>query len=306
MSTVVVVNPASAAGRTGRDWPLVTAALRDAGVDVETRLTAAPGDATALTREALAAGVQRVVACGGDGTFNEVVNGYLDGSGVPVSPDACIGLIPSGTGGDLRRTLGLPVHVASAAALLARGDVRRVDAGRIEYDDGGRRHFVNVASCGLGGEVDARVNASRKAAGGRLTFLWHSLRALAAFGRQPARIEVDGALFVGDIQNVAIANGRYFGGGMRIAPGADPADGLLDVVVIGAGRLRSIVELPRVYSGSHLGRPGVVSMRGTAIRVTPLDDRRLLFDVDGEQVGHAPATVRVLPGVLRVCAPARS
>lgn len=309
LDTVVIVNPASAAGVTEHHWPEVRAALDDAGVDFEVRMTAFSGDATRLTREALGAGAQRVVAVGGDGTINEVVNGFFDEvAGDPISPTAILGLLPSGTGGDFRKTAGIPVHKPAAAALLARGDSRPIDVARIDYlDSAGRasawRYFVNIADCGLGGEVVARVNQGPKRAGGRLTFLYHSLRAAIEFGRRPVRVEVDGTPIEGEMQNVVIANGRYFGGGMRIAPSAELDDGLLDVVLLSAGRVRSLLDIRRVYDGSHIGRPGCTWLRGRRIAVTPLDGAEFLFDVEGEQAGAAPATVTVLPGALRLCAP---
>ncbi|MBV8348649.1 MAG: hypothetical protein JOZ49_14315, partial [Mycolicibacterium sp.] len=121
VTTVAVVNPASGGGRTGRAWPELRRTLAGAGVDVEERLTTAPREATELTRSALRDGCERVVAVGGDGTLNEVVNGFLDPDGRPIAPEAVLGLVPSGTGGDFRRTMGIPAGGAAAAAVLAAG-----------------------------------------------------------------------------------------------------------------------------------------------------------------------------------------
>jgi YegS/Rv2252/BmrU family lipid kinase len=306
--TLVIVNPASAGGRTFKQWPLVQRCLVDAGIDFEARITAAPADAIALTREALRDGVTRVVAVGGDGTLNELVNGWFDPHTLqPINPDACLGLLPSGTGGDFRKTAGVPLNHAAAAALLARGDTRRFDAGRIDYHGGGApapRWFVNIADCGIGGEVVHRVNRSRKAAGGTATFLYHSLAAVMRYGSRMVRVDVDGEVHEGPVQNVVVANGRYFGGGMHIAPQASLDDGLFDVILAAdLGVRRSLGGLPRLYKGTHIGRPGIGYSRGRVVTVTPLEQRPVLFDVEGEQVGRAPATLTCLPGVLRFCAP---
>jgi YegS/Rv2252/BmrU family lipid kinase len=306
--TLIIVNPASAGGRTGREWPRVHRCLLDAGVVFVPRITSASGDATRLTREALREGYARVVAVGGDGTLNEVVNGFFDPESLqPVNRDAVLGMIPSGTGGDFRKSVGIPRAHATACALLARGDVRVVDVGRIDYHGGGApapRWFVNIADCGIGGDVVHRVNRSRKAAGGTLTFLYHSLASLLTFGSRMLRVDVDGEVQEGALQNVVVANGRYFGGGMKIAPQASLEDGLFDVVLAeDLGRLRSLGGLGRLYRGEHLGRPGVTLKRGRVVTVTPLEQRPILFDVEGEQVGRAPATLTCLPGALRVCAP---
>ena len=307
--TLVVVNPASAAGRTGREWPKVPRCLVDAGVEFEPRITSAAGDATRLTREALRDGFSRIVAVGGDGTLNEVVNGFFDPDTLqPVNSDAVLGMLPSGTGGDFRRTAGIPVHHAAACALLARGDARRIDVGRIDYHGGGApgpRWFVNIADCGMGGDVVQRVNASRKSRGGTVTFLYHSLAALVRFGSRMVRVDVDGESIEGPLQNVVVANGAYFGGGMRIAPGARLDDGVFDVVLTAdLGVRRSLTGLPSLYKGGHIGRPGITLRRGRSVTVTPLEQRPILFDVEGEQVGRAPATLTCLAGAIRLCAPA--
>lgn len=303
--TVVVVNPASGGGRTGRRWPQLRRTLAEAGVAVEERHTSAPGEAVELTRTALREGFERVVAVGGDGTLNEVLNGYLDAAGTPVAPGAVLGLLPSGTGGDFRRTAGIPTAPEAAVAVLASGTTRPVDVGRLTLEAGGAvRHFINIADCGVGGEVVARVNRSSKRAGGTATFLWHSLASVLGFRPRAARVEIDGVGEEGRYQNVVIANGRYFGGGMCVAPGADLGDGLFDVVLFGdLSRVRSLTGIRRIYAGSHIGQPGIRLLRGRRVRVTPLDDEPMRFEMEGEEVGPCPATVTLLPGAVRLCAP---
>jgi diacylglycerol kinase (ATP) len=310
LTTVAVVNPASAGGRTARAWPAMRRALAQAGVDLEERLTGGRFEAVELTREALRSGCERVVAVGGDGTLNEVLNGFFDAAGGAVAPGAVLGLLPSGTGGDFRRTAGIPTAAAEAATVLAAGSWRPVDVGRLVLDtpaaSGVRtRHFINIADCGIGGDVVARVNRSRaRWAGGTATFLWHSLASLLSYRPRAARVEVDGQALEGRFQNVVIANGRYFGGGMCVAPGADCADGVFDVVLFGdLSRLRSLTGIRRIYAGRHLDTPGVSLHRGRTVRVTPLDDEPLQFEMEGEELGPAPATATLLPGAVRLAVP---
>src|SRR6202011_1714561 len=155
---VFVVNPASANGRTGREWPDLSAKLKALGVDHEAVLTRAPAEATELTAVALAGGAEIVVAVGGDGTLNEVANGFFLKGDPPA--DSAIALMPYGTGGDFRRTFSLPTELAEVAQMLNGGGRRRIDAGRIDMqsldDIPLTRHFINIADAGIGGGVGGR------------------------------------------------------------------------------------------------------------------------------------------------------
>jgi YegS/Rv2252/BmrU family lipid kinase len=307
--TLVLVNPVSAGGRTMHRWPGIRAALREAGIDIHAHLTLGPGDATLVTRRAITRdGIRRVVAVGGDGTLNEVVNGCFDERGAPLARDLTVGLIPSGTGSDIRRTLGLPTDPHAAARLLAGGTTRTIDVGRIVFADGSHRLFANVADCGLGGEVVTRINRSRQKRAGLLgsaAFLGVSVTELMSFRNRDVLLTIDGVTTRQRVQQVVIANGRCFGGGMRIAPGADPADGLLDVVVVGdISRFGALLAVPRLFRGTHLGLAAVSSHRARSIGIAVADgESPPRFDVDGEQVGSAPAEITVLPQALRFAAP---
>ena len=302
----LVMNPASAGGRTHRNWPAIARALGSAGVPFDLHRTAAAGDATQAVRAALAGGYRTVVVVGGDGTLNEVVNGFFDREGVPIGGDAMLALLPSGTGGDFRRAAAIPAGLDAAARLIASRTSRRIDAGRVDFADGQRRFFVNIADCGMGGEVAARVNrGGRKGGGARgsAMFLAISLSTLLRYASRIAHIEIDGTRIDRDVRSVVVANGRYFGGGMRVAPGAELDDGRFDVVIIGeTGRTRALIGIPSLYRGRHVRRPEVEVHRARVVRVS-CDGAPMLFDVEGEQVGTTPATLTCLPGVISICAP---
>jgi len=306
--TLILVNPASAGGKTLRRWPDILAALRAARVPITPRLTAYAGEATVLTREALGNGVRRVVAVGGDGTLNEVVNGCFTDSGEAIADDVTVGLIPSGTGGDFaRRTLRLSDDPARNARLLVDGSTRLIDVGRVEFSNGTVRYFVNIADCGIGGEVVARVNRSPFKGGGlrgTAVFLGTSLATLMRFGGRDATIDIDGHVIRRRVQQVVVANGRAFGGGMLVAPDAKPDDGLFDVVVVAEmGRIQGLRAVPALYRGKHLQHRAIEVRRGRVVSVRPESGDELLFDVEGEQVGRAPATITCMPRALRIVAP---
>jgi diacylglycerol kinase (ATP) len=246
-----------------------------------------------------------IAVVGGDGTLNEVVQAYLGPSGeANKGPD--LALIPSGTGGDFTKTLGLSGALEEAVSRIRHGSRRPVDLGvlRLTTNDGeeDKLHaFVNVASFGIGGQVDAIVNGSPKWLGGRAAFLTGTLRAMASYKNASVRVKVDGIpWYEGPIFNVAIANGRFFGGGMMIAPHADPSDGRFEIVAVGDLNRAEVLGLStRIYKGAHLAADGVRVTCGTRIEAEPLHPwASVLLDVDGEQPGKLPVKASILKGAL--------
>jgi diacylglycerol kinase (ATP) len=301
---VFIVNPASSNGRTGRRWPGVSARLGAMGLEHVTRTTEGVGHATELCAAAVAGGAASVVAVGGDGTLNEVANGFFQAGDPPAG--VALGLMPLGTGGDFRRTLEIPTDVARAGAIIAARRLRRIDAGRIEMTgiDGTpyTRHFVNIADSGLGGQVVERVNRTSKALGGRISFQYASLATLLTYRPQAVSVRSEEGSYEGAAESVVVANGRYFGGGMWIAPRAEPDDGLFDVVVMGdLGRVQAIRSMNSVYKGKHLENPAVHTWRTARLKVD--SPERVLVDVDGEMCGTLPATFTVLPAALEFIVP---
>ncbi len=305
MKTYVVVNPASQNGRTGRRWPEMAQRLRAKVGDFEVGFTERPRHASTLVRGALERGSEMVVSVGGDGTHNEVINGFFPG-GETINPEAILAVVPTGTGGDLRRTLGLPKDTLESIAYVGERP-HRVDAGLLSYTDneGGTQtaSFINITSFGISGLVDQVVNSSSKALGGKLSFLLGTARAALRYDNQPIRFRLDGGEWQRrTINNFAVANGRYFGGGMKVAPEAHMADGLFDVVIIGdLGTTALLKGMRKLYSGSHIGDEGIEVFRAKVVEAEAEGDHEVLIDMDGEQAGRLPARLTVLPGVLRVC-----
>jgi YegS/Rv2252/BmrU family lipid kinase len=307
-NTVVIVNPNSAGGQTRRRWPRLEATLREAIGAFQPLFTERAGHATALARQALRDGAELVVSRGGDGTLNEVVNGFFDAArpAAPINHTAALALLPAGTGGDFPKTLGTPRDFDHAARALAAARPRPIDVGRLEYlDHEGQpalRHFINIASFGIGGLVDRYVNRSSKALGGKASFFLASLRATLAYKNAPVRITLDeGASSERTVYSVAVANGRYFGGGMKIAPDAALDDGAFDVITIGdVAKHTMLLHGTRVYSGTHTSLPFVTVERARRVRAESSRGEVVLLDVDGEQPGRLPATFEILPGAVRM------
>ena len=301
--TVYVVNPHAGNGATGREWPRISKMAGDLLGPFETCLTGGPDDATRMTREHLLQGADRIVCVGGDGTLNEVVNGFFDESG-PIRKDAVLGFLPNGTGCDFCRTMPIPSGIGPSLQTIREGYIRTIDLGRIRFRNhqGGTstRYFHNIASFGLGGEVVDRVNRTSKVCGPFITFIWGTLVSLFAYGNKRIRLRVDdGDERTVDVLNIAIANGRYHGGGMLVAPDAEPDDGLFHVTVIGAMSLPLVFwHLPKLYTGK-IKVISQVSMR-TGKRVTAASEQRVLLDIDGEQPGTLPADLEIVPKALKM------
>jgi diacylglycerol kinase (ATP) len=300
--TLVVLNPRSRNGATRRRFASLETLLRDHLGSLEVEWTRAPRDAERIAREGVRAGIERIVVAGGDGTTSEVVSGLL---GAGLGGYAEVAPLPLGTGGDLGRTLEIPRKLDLALQGIAAGKSRKLDAGRVRYRDRSGRertvHFLNVTSFGVSGLITELVNRATKAFGGRVSFLLGTLRGITRYRPEMVRIRVEGELVHdGPLVLGTAANGRYFGGGMRIAPRAEPADGLFDVVVIpGFSKLRLLGELPRIYRGSHLEVPAVSFHRGQRIEAEAAPGR-VWMEIDGEPLGTLPASIEVLPAAISV------
>lgn len=307
MIPVVIVNPRAGGGRAGREWPALSEGLAVAVGRFDRAFTSAPLDATRLAADAARQGRPLVVAVGGDGTVNEVVDGLR---AVAAAPDALpeLAIVMIGTGADLARTLSLPSTAADQVSRAGQPRVRVIDAGRADYVDDASaprsRHFVNVGGFGLSGATDRVVNARGwlRVFGARAAFQVGVARALLSWRNQPVAISVDGAPeFTVTAKLGAVANGCWFGGGMRIAPQAVIDDGLLEVVVVGDVSAATLVRrLPMVYRGEHVALPEVRVLRGREVRVRPIGSAPVPLDLDGESPGHLPATFSVVPRALRI------
>ena len=298
-----VVNPASANGATLKRWPEIASAFAQEGVHIEHSFTEGPGHATELARQYLQGGYNLIVTVGGDGTANEVVNGFFNGNN-PVNGNAAFGYISTGTGGDLGRTIGTPKDPRSAVRKLINSTPRFLDVGRVEYlDSNGKdalRYFINVAGLGLDGETVDRVNRTSKAFGGFVSFLWGTVVSVVLYKNKKMEIIVDGKAVCNEpVTTVVVGNGCYFGGGMFALPHALMDDGLFDIIILhDLSKLNLLVSLPRVYKGTHLSHPRITSLRGKTIEV--YSDEQVLLNLDGEQPGRAPAKIELVPGAINL------
>ncbi len=301
-----ILNPNAAMGAVKKAWPRIEALAKNRLGSFQALHTAGPGDATNLTRQALLEGTEIVVCIGGDGTLNEVINGFMQEGGL-LRQDALLAFIPMGTGCDFIRTVSIPRDANRVFDLILDSRARAIDLGLLRYrDHQGRpasRYFHNLTSFGLGGEVDERVNRTTKALGGFVSFIWATLISLLIYDKKRVHLTVDNSFDQEVITwNMAVANGQYHGGGMRVAPGAAVDDGLFHITVIGDLSLPQVfLNLPKLYNGKILEVNKVFSLTGK--RIEAHSDQRVLLDVDGEQPGQLPVSIEIVPGALHLIAP---
>jgi YegS/Rv2252/BmrU family lipid kinase len=314
MSVVLVVNPSSGGGRTGKKLDQLNAMARafltPRWGEVRTVLTTQRGDGVQCAREAAEAGTNLVVAVGGDGTANEVVNGILASGQLGTA----FSILPAGTGSDLVRSLQIPAEWPAAMRAISEGepwDADVLDASFGQADGSTRSRFgINVIGVGMSGDVVRRVNESSKAWGGLVSFLSATLSAMVTWPAPWAQVSwrrPDGSTgeWEGRLMNAFLANGSFCGGGMCVAPSGRMDDGLMNLAIVPkASILRMVADTRRLYDGTLEVADGVLSDTATEVTVRAVGDA-FPSDVDGEQPGGTPVTVRVRPGRLPVVAPAR-
>jgi len=302
-SIAFIVNPRAGNGSTGLKWPAIEARARNRLGSFKSYVTTAAGEAKHFTKKAITSGARLVVCVGGDGTLNEVVNGFME-IGESDRSGLSLGFVPGGTGCDFIKTVSIPKDMEKAIDLIAAGTERCIDLGRLFFKDHDgrdcRRYFLNITSFGLGGEVDQRVNKTTKAFGPFISFIWATLISILLYGKKKIMFKVDHS-FEQEliIWNVVVANGQYHGGGMWVAPDASVDDGLFDITVIGDLSLPEVfLNLPKLYNGKIKDIDKVITLAGEKIEA--LSDQRVLLDVDGEQPGMLPVVIDIVPGALNI------
>jgi diacylglycerol kinase (ATP) len=262
-----------------------------------------PGQLTELARRAAEDGATLLVAVGGDGTVNEVVNGIAGRAGVDLA------IVPRGTGRDFARTYGIPHRLDDALRTARDGRTREIDLGRARFrswqGEMVETYFANIASAGMSGAIAKRANETTKALGGKASYFWATFAVFARWRTSEITVAVDGESRRSWMHDVVVANGRYFGGGMMICPQAEPDDGAFDVLLIGNLTKRDLIlTLPKTYRGKHLPHPKAELLRGSIVEIDAPEP--LPVELDGEQPGTTPARFDLVPRGLRLRVPADS
>jgi YegS/Rv2252/BmrU family lipid kinase len=287
-SHLVLVNPSAGGGRVRDLLPSLEGALRDYGIPHRLVMTTSLEHGIDEAREA-AAGGEIPVVMSGDGLIGQI-GGALAGTGVPM------GVIPGGRGNDLARVLGIPTDPGEAARVAVEAEERLLDVANVEGTP-----FMGIASFGFDSDAN-RIANEAKLVKGNAVYVYAALRALAAW--KPARftVKVDGERHEFTGYSVGVGNSKAYGGGMWLLPMAELDDGKLDVIFTKkCSKLRCLIELPKLFKGTHVDSEFTEFLRGEEIEVS--SDRPFAIYADGDPIGATPAIIRVERRCLRVIAP---
>ncbi|MCX6555045.1 MAG: diacylglycerol kinase family lipid kinase [Candidatus Aminicenantes bacterium] len=297
----VIVNPYSARGQTEKKWGSIQSAIKAHFREFKYVFTEKPRQATEIARSLIRDGFDLIIGVGGDGTLNEISNGFFgETSGKTINQDAALGIIPSGTGSDFIRFMKIPREFEKSAAMIKNSKNKKIDIGKITYGGAGAReqYFINVADFGLGAEVIKRIANVQSVQRGALTYYRGLLATLMNYRSKTVTLTVDGQQQLrGEYLIGAIANGRIFGGGMIIAPQAEPNDGFFDLVLIGDMKKLEIIRNTRLlYTGTIAKNPKVVILKARNIKVESQED--VFTEYDGEMGEKLPAEFSIVARAL--------
>ncbi|KAE8727534.1 Sphingoid long-chain bases kinase 2 [Hibiscus syriacus] len=307
---VFVVNPRGANGRTGKEWKKLLPYLQSrlgSDCNICESLTSGPSHAIDITREAIREGAHAVIAVGGDGTLHEVVNGFFsDGKPVANQNEAvystALGLIPLGTGSDFARTLGWKNDPREAIERIAKGVRSRIDVGVISREAEGSHYFINVADIHL--SAKAGYYASRYKKFGNMCYVIGALQAFMGHRNQDLRIKVNEGEWqtCSQVTALCVGNAKYFGGGMKITPNADPRSGSFEVVILQDFKWYDfLLKLHKLYNGTHLSVKNVTSRNVYTIEVDDISGSGSIFiQSDGEHLGFLPRKLSILPAAIEM------
>ncbi len=324
IDTVLVVNPNSSSGLTGKGWNELYSEIKQAlGVSVKVALTKKAGDGTVLARKFLKQGFKNIVAIGGDGTLNEVANGFFEepvginsntidtSSGFPplkpINPDAVMGVVPAGTRNVLAKSLGLPEGITNCCTAFHLGKSKKLDVIHAtvtspeDHSSMTSRICLNAAEMGVAGEIIERSKKVREVVNSRIVSTITSIAAtLPTYQSNECEISVnnDSKKFAVKMTMAVVANGQFLGGGFKAAPHANMSDGLLDLVVLkDSGSLKMIDELINMKDGDYKEEDNIIYRQVRQVTITS-KERDVTVTVDGEPIGILPATFEVIPQAL--------
>jgi YegS/Rv2252/BmrU family lipid kinase len=297
---LVIVNPNAGSRKGRRDWEEISKLLDSDGFNYEARFTEKSFHATELSRSGITEGFRRIIIVGGDGTMNEVVNGIFRQDSCH-SSEVILGMITVGTGNDWGKMYNIPQDYKKAIAAIKAGKTRLQDAGRAVYTINGtteQRYFANIAGLGFDASVVKRTNIQKtRGKSGKSSYYSALLKSLTSYKTTNTRVTVNEESTDNDTFSISIGIGKFSGGGMMQTPEALIDDGLFDITVIKSmNKLEIIRSLKKLYDGSILEHPKIISLKGDKIRIE--SEPEISLEADGESLGYSPIEFNIIPKSL--------
>ncbi|MFW5971971.1 MAG: diacylglycerol/lipid kinase family protein [Bacillota bacterium] len=300
-----IVNPVSANGKTALHWPSYEKFFRENNINMEVFLSRYAGDAVEISRQAVKNGYKKIMAVGGDGTVNEVINGFFQEDSL-IDDDIKLIVFSQGTGCDFNRNFQFGRKPDDIVHIINSNNFRKIDIGHVKYINHSgveeERYFVNLSDTGIGAATARLVNQSSKVFGGFITYLLGVFRILISYKNREIKVVIDGEeKYRQLINSVIIANGKYFGGGIKIAPRAELDNGFFNIVVLkNFSKIGIVLNLVKAYKGTHISHKLVESIKGKEIAISVVDGGISELEIDGESVGILPARFKILKSKLSI------
>jgi len=299
---LIIVNPNAGHEKGKKDWSTIAALLTKYGIEFDPRFTVRRRHAIDLTREGIGEGYRKILAVGGDGTMNEVVNGVFTQDVLPTT-SISLGMITVGTGNDWGKMFGIPTDYEEAVKILAAANTRLQDTGIVTYYHGimrESRYFLNIAGLGFDAVVVKRTNLQKdRGHKGKALYMINLLRSLLFYRHTVTSVAIDGNIIQDDVFTISIGIGRFSGGGMMQTPNAIPDDGLFDITIIRKIRKGDVImSLKMLYDGTILNHPKISGFTGREIAID--SDPLIHLEADGESLGHSPIEFRIMPKSVNI------
>ena len=307
---LVIVNPKASIGKAGKDWPQIKQILEKEGITFDYLITEYQGHAISLVRDSITGkGYRKIIAVGGDGTNNEVVNGIFTQKRFPTE-EIMMGIMPVGTGNDWRRTFDFGIDYQENAKIIKAGNTFKHDLGKVTYYNDGDpqvRYFLNAAGTGLDEAVCQSTNAMKQQGkGGAARYMINVAKCLFGFDCPHIQLEIDDQLvFDDEILSLGVGICRYKGGGMMTMPNAVPNDGLFDITAIRkVGMAKFAANISKIYDGTFIKKMNEVStFQGRKVKVTSIPAHALKLETEGETLTNSPFDFEMLQQSINMVVP---
>jgi len=295
--TKIIVNPHSAFGKTKKRWNKIKSFFSTIFKELRYEFTEAPKHAIDITKDAIFKGFNYIIGVGGDGTLNEIINGYMEND-KPLNEKVIVSTFPSGKGNDFYRSFSSKMKTNKLRNTYLYSKNKKIDIGKLKSSTG-ETYFINISSFGLSGDVVNHISHLREKIKTGLVYFLGALISLKKYKANNLRIKInnnniiEGRFFLG-----AVCNGKYFGGNMKINPGSVLDDGFLNLILLeNTSKLNVLKKLIKVYKGSHINDPEIILTKAKNIKVESLDSD-VKMEYDGEKGGSLPAEFYVIPSVV--------